>query len=42
MDRDPDKYPRERVKEATLVKRLDTAKMAFRGEFEKLDDEIKV
>jgi len=28
--------------EATLVKKLEEQSMAFRGDFDKLDDEIKV
>jgi len=33
---------RERRLEGNLIKMVDESKMAFKGEFEKLDDEIKV
>ena len=33
---------RQRKAEATLVKQIEDSKMAFKGDFEKLDDEIKV
>ena len=32
----------EKEKESTLVQQLETSKMAFQGDFDKVDDEIKV
>ena len=43
MERNPKKYPPQvKLKEPTLVTQINKQKMAFQGNFEKLDDEIKV
>ena len=41
-DREKADDERTRRKEATLMKQMEEARMAFQGDFEKLDDEIKV
>ena len=45
MKKHPDQHEKEKVhrnQEATLVKQLEEQSMAFKGDFDKLDDEIKV
>ena len=42
VDEEGNPIRQEKPKEATLVSDLETQKMAFKGDFEKIDDEIKI